>query len=88
MERPSVPHDDITDVMEMADNIERCVCQILEGNDKNLAFSALISATVNCVTGQCKSLNEMVYYRNLFVQIFDGSLQEIKTRNQDLGSSF
>ena len=54
MKIPHVPPDDLLDVMEMTKKIEGYIGRVLKNNDFNLAMSALISATTNCLLAQCQ----------------------------------
>jgi hypothetical protein len=78
MDRPQIPHDDLMDVMEMTNKIESYVNHVLKDNDGNLALSALMSACINCMLSQCSTLTEVMFYRNLFVQILDNSIRTIR----------
>ncbi len=78
MHKPHIPQDDLIDVVEMTKKIETYISHILNGNEINLAMSALMSASINCMFGQCNTIDEIVFYRNLFVQILDSSIRTIK----------
>lgn len=80
MKLPHVPQDDIVDVIELATKIENHVNDILMENDMNLAMSALISATINCTLSQCKSLDEVVFYKDIFMKLFDDSIRQVKLK--------
>jgi hypothetical protein len=77
-EIPPIPQDDLMDVMEMTNKIETYIANVLKDNDKNLAMSALMSACTNSMLVQCKTLDEVVFYRNLFTQILDSSIRSIR----------
>ena len=87
MEKPAIPQDDLLDVMEMAQKLESHISHILKENDLTLSMSALMSATINCMLGQCKTLDEVVFYRNIFMQIFDSSIRNIKIKGKEEPSS-
>ena len=80
MEMPPVPQDDLMDVMEMTEKLENYITSVLRDNDKNLAMSALMSATINCMLGPCKTLDEVMLYRNIFIEILDGTIRTIKVK--------
>lgn len=82
MENKPVSQDDLLDVMEMTSKLENYISQILKDNELTLAMSALMSATINCMLGQCKTLDEVVFYRNIFAQIFDSSIRSIRLREE------
>lgn len=84
MEPPSVPQDDLLDVMEMTQKLEAHMCRILGENEISLAMSALMSASINCMLAQCKTLDEVVFYRNIFMQIFDSSIRSIKIKEKEV----
>lgn len=80
MEIPNVSQDDLIDVMEMANKIEESIYDILEGNSERLAISALMSATINIMLGQCTTLDEVAFYRNIYMQMLDNSIRAIKIK--------
>ena len=83
MEPPNISSDDLIDVMEMTSKIESHISNIFQDNDKNLAMSAFMSATSNSMIAQCKTLDEVVFYRNLFVIILDSSVRSIQIKGKD-----
>jgi hypothetical protein len=83
MDQSDIPHDDLLDVQEMAQELESYISKMLHDSDKTLAMSALMSATINCMLAQCKTLDEVVFYRNVFIQIFDVSIRNIKIKKQE-----
>ena len=87
MELPHIPQDDRMDVMEMTNKMEGYITHVLKDNERNLAMSALMSATINCMLGQCSTLDEVMFYRNLFMQIFDSSIRNIKIKGKEEPSS-
>jgi hypothetical protein len=82
-ELPDIPQDDVVDVIEMTDKIETYMNTILAGNALSLAMSALMSSTINCMLGQCTTLTEVLYYRNLFVQILDCAIKDIEIKGPE-----
>jgi hypothetical protein len=82
MEKHTVSQDDLLDVMEMTQKLENYISNVLKDNQTTLAMSALMSATINCVLGQCTTLNEVVFYRNIFAQIFDDSINSIRLKEK------
>lgn len=80
MPKDSVSHDDITDVMEMTQKLENYINVVLKENEMALAMSALISASINSILAHCTTLDEIVNYRNIFIQIFDESIRTNKNR--------
>lgn len=87
MELPHIPHDDLMDVMEMTNKIETYISSVLRDNDRNLAMSALMSASINSMLTQCKTLDEVMFYRNLFMQILDSSIRTIEIKKPESPSS-
>jgi hypothetical protein len=82
MEKKVVSQDDVTDVLEMTQRLEDCIGKVLHENEITLSISALISATINSMLAQCQTLDEVVLYRNIFVEIFDSTIREITVREQ------
>jgi hypothetical protein len=80
MESDSISNDDLLDVMEMTRKLEAFIFETLRDNELNLAMSALMSSTINSVLIQCKTLDDVIYYRNLFISIFDSSIRAIKIK--------
>jgi hypothetical protein len=87
MELPHIPHDDLMDVMEMTNKIETYISSVLKDNDRNLAMSALMSSAINSMLAQCKTLDEVMFYRNLFMQILDSSIRTIEIKKPEPPSS-
>ena len=87
MELPHIPQDDRMDVMEMTNKMEGYITHVLKDNERNLAMSALMSATINCMLGQCSTLDEVMFYRNLFMQILDSSIRTIEIKKPEPPSS-
>lgn len=79
---PSVPQDDLLDVMEMTNKLENYIGKILKENELTLAMSALMSASINCTLSQCKTLDEVMFYRNIFMEIFDSSIRSIQLKGK------
>ena len=79
---PSVPQDDLLDVMEMTQKMEKYMAQVLKDNEESLGMSALMSATINCVLGHCTTLDEVVFYRNIFISVFDTSIRSIRLKGK------
>lgn len=71
MERKTLTQDDITDVVQMRTELEKYINNVLQDNDKNLALSALINATINYTLCRCDTLEEVCDYKNAFTHIFD-----------------
>jgi hypothetical protein len=75
------------DVIEMTDKIEGYTRAILAGNELTLAMSALMSSSINCMLGQCRTLAEVMFYRNLFMQILDSAIRQIEVKGPEKPSS-
>ncbi len=78
MEKPNISHDDLLDVKEMIVKIENSIFEILEGESKPLAISALMSASINCLMGQCSTRNEVLFYKELFIKVLNNCVESIK----------
>lgn len=83
MDRPDVSNDDLLDVTEMTQKLEKYISKVLKNNEVTLAMSALMSATINCTLAQCRTLDEVIFYRNIFTQIFDNSIRAIKIKQNE-----
>lgn len=87
MELPDIPKDDLMDVMEMTNKIESFIANVLKENELDLAMSAMMCAAINSMLSQCQTLDEVMFYRNLFVQIIDISIKTIEIKKQEPPSS-
>lgn len=66
--------DDLLDVMEMSNKIEEHISEVLEGLNLNLAMSVLMSASINSLMSPCETLDEVLFYRNIYVQTLDDAI--------------
>lgn len=82
MNHGQIPRDDLIDVIEMTSKLEKYISNVLKDNEKTLAMSALMSASVNCMLAQCKTFEEVMFYRNFFSQILDGTIRSIEIKKQ------
>lgn len=79
-EMHQIPQDDLLDVVEMTNRIQDYIFAVLEDNDFTLAMSALMGATINSMFAQCNTIEEVVFYRNLFMKIFDNLIKSVQAR--------
>ena len=77
MQNSDIPQDDLLDVMEMTLKLENYISHLLRENSLHLGMSALMSATINCILGQCRTIEEVKFYRTIFSQIFDNTIRDI-----------
>ncbi len=80
MGKKDIPADDLIDVMEMTKKLEAYISKVLNGNQTDLAVSALMSAFINCMLGQCKNFDQVLFYRHIFMQIYDEAILSIKIK--------
>jgi hypothetical protein len=80
---PNLPQDDLLDVIEMANKIEEFIWEVIKGNDRNLAVSALISASINALMGACSNLDEILFLRNMFIDTIDQHIRNIQIKKPD-----
>lgn len=78
MEVPKYPQDDFLDVMEMVNKLEEQMAITLESQEKRLAISALISCTINYMSDNSNTIEELVFYRNLFMDSLDDFIKNIR----------
>lgn len=78
MLQKQISQDDLHDVHEMTKKLEEAIALILHDNDMDLAFSALISATINCMLGQCETMQDVEYYRDIMIKIINTSIDSIR----------
>lgn len=81
MDKRTIPHDDLLDVLEMKRDLEQYIYAMLESNELNLGLSALMGATINSILFNCRNKEEAVFYRNAFVHMFNKSLLDITSSN-------
>ncbi len=77
MQKKQISPDDLEDVKELTSKLEESMMALLVDNDIDLAFSALMSATINCMLTQCDSIKDAEYYRDVFIKIINVSLASI-----------
>ena len=75
---PQIPQDDVIDVMEMTDRMEKYMMRVLKNQDPNLGMSALISASINCLWALCNSMDEVVFYSNMLMSVLDNSIRHMQ----------
>jgi len=83
MSKYPVPLDDLLDVMEMTKKLETAIEEVISDNEFSLGVSSLMNASINTILGQCKTYEEILYWRNIFMKIFDQSIRSIKIKNED-----
>lgn len=81
MTPPDIPLDDILDIKDLVAKIEPFISDFLEDVDLHVALSALMSTTIRLVAVQCDTVEEMIFYRNLFFKGFDTYIRQTKLRN-------
>lgn len=77
-----ISQDDLLDVMEMAESLESHMFKILKDNQIDLALSALMSSTINYIIDRGQNLDEVIFYRNIFVEMFDSSIELMKSKEK------
>jgi len=87
MEQIPLSQDDLLDVTEMTRKIEGHISEVLKDNDLVLAMSALISASINCILVQCKTMEDALLYRNIFMETFDFAIKNIQIKGPDQSTS-
>lgn len=83
MKGAPISQDDILDVMQLTETITEYICDLLQDTEKNIAVSALMSACANYILGQCKTLNEATYRRNIFVEFLDDSIRDMGIKKEE-----
>lgn len=79
MERLDISQDDLLDVAELSMKIETFVNQVLEDTELNVAFSSLMSGSINSLLARCQNKGEVLFYGNLFIQIIDNTMRTVIT---------
>ena len=83
MEPSDIPQDDLLDVIEMTDKIEGYISKVIKGNERHLAVSALLTASINCMLSQCETVEEIVICGTIFMQILDSSIRAIQIKEKE-----
>lgn len=83
-----IPEDNIMDVLEMTYKLQTYMSHVLRDNQLDLALSSLMNASINTMILRCSSLDELVSYRNLFVQMLDDSIRSIQTESLENPPSY
>jgi hypothetical protein len=78
MAETSISQDDLEDVREMTDKIELFIQETIEDCEERIAMSSIMSASINCILMQCKSVQMALFYRNIFISILDDSISNIR----------
>jgi hypothetical protein len=86
MNHMHVPHDDLIDVLEMSEKLEGHIFSVLNENESFLGKSALVSASVNCLLMNCKTADEAMFYRHIFIRTFDTLIDYLRIRKGPDGS--
>ena len=69
MKRKAPSQDDLQDVMEMTSKIEKAISNIVADNEKDLAFSALISGSINSLIKLSDNAKEYKHFRDVYITI-------------------
>lgn len=80
MDYQHVSQDDLLDVMEMTKKLEHTMLNMLKNNQLTIGMSALMSASVNCTIAQCKTMEEVLFYKFMFMAIFDEAVKSIQIK--------
>lgn len=86
MDYSKIPNDDLLDVVEMTTKLKKYMAGMLDQTEMCLAMSAVMNATIHCILSQCKTMDEVLFYRKTFMEFFDGSIRAIKLKDDSLGS--
>lgn len=78
----SISPDDLEDLKELVSDLQDMMGSILEDQEFNIAFSALMSATLNCTLGQCETIDEVMMYRNIFINGMNSFIRSIKLQQE------
>ncbi len=66
--------DDIQDVAQMSAKIEFLIGETLKEQDIDIAISSLMSAFINILLSQSHTLEEFLYFREVFNILCDSSI--------------
>lgn len=80
MDYSNLPQDDLLDVLEMTKKVDAFLSDTFSQTDRNLAMSAVMNSTINCIIAQCRTLEDVMFYRSIFLHFFDASINAIKIK--------
>ena len=75
MKKPPISQDDLTDVQELTDKLEHYIFEVLAGQQRNIGMSAIMSAATNVLIVECETYDQMIAYRNVFMNILDNAIE-------------
>lgn len=78
----SISPDDLQDMRELVDDLQEAIGVILYDQNFDIAFSALMSATINSTLGQCETIDEVMMYRNVFINGMNAFIKNIKLQQE------
>jgi hypothetical protein len=73
---PYIPKDDLEDLEQLTEGLLNAIQNILRDQQADIAVSALISASLSCIIGQCDSVKEIIFYREIIDALFIKTIQE------------
>lgn len=76
-----IPMDDIMDVHELSQKLELGIKEAFVDVERELALSALMSAFINSILDQCKTMEDALFYRSLFIRALDNTIASIQVEN-------
>lgn len=81
MSKPlSISPDDLLDILDLRDALEKQISLVLHDQQMNLAMSALIATSIKCVLSQCETLREASFYRRVFIEMLNNSIDSRKLK--------
>jgi hypothetical protein len=82
MDDSPISQDDIIDVVEMTQKLEDYFERLFYDNEQNLAMSAVMNACASTIFNQSKTLKEVLFYIDIFMQILDDGIHSAHIRRK------
>jgi len=76
----SFTRDDLEDVYQLTNELEKAIYEILKDNSYELGISALLSATINSLINQCSNAAELIEYKRIINDCFNNAIITLKMR--------
>jgi hypothetical protein len=79
----NISHDDVLDVVEMTEKLEKIIDELFDENSRDLVFSSIMNASIYSILKQCETMERALFYKNMFMRVFDNSIKSIKIKKKE-----
>jgi hypothetical protein len=81
MEMHKVSRDDLLDVEELTVKLQESISAVLADQVLYLSMPALIGATIRCILSQCETVEQAVFYKDVFLHLFEAVIKQRNVTN-------